>query len=264
MSEIIEPSVAAMIDAPNSPAPVVEPSPAPIETPTPAPEDTSVTPPTEPAPVADPVVPAEPELYDLPDGRKVDAATLAHEWKNNFMPDYTRKSQIAAQVAPQAQQQQPPATQPQTTNAPQTPPWRDPNWVPQTYAEVIDAAKQDIQLDQARQVHEREQATAQINSMVDNQLAEIRKTEPNLSEDLLFQHALKYSFPDLNAAYKNMKDFNLAVKRTEARVQQNIQARAEDPVAVQTQQPSSSNEIDYRRMVNDHRSPLDILRGLKG
>lgn len=259
-----EPNAAAMIETGSDSVATPAPSPAPVETPV-APvttEEQPVTPPTESAPVAAPVVPAEPELYDLPDGRKVDAATLAHEFKNNFMPDYTRKSQIAAQVA-----QQPPAPvapQPQTTNAPQTPPWRDPNWVPQTYAEVIDAAKQDIQLDQARQNYEREQATAQINSMVDGQLAEIRKTEPNLSEDLLFQHALKYSFPDLNAAFKNMKDFNLAVKRTEAQTVKNIQARAEDPVAVQTQQPSSSNEIDYRRMVNDHRSPLDILRGLKG
>lgn len=33
------------------------------------------------------------ELYDLPDGRKVDAKTLSREWKENFMPDYTKKSQ---------------------------------------------------------------------------------------------------------------------------------------------------------------------------
>jgi len=35
----------------------------------------------------------EQELYDLPDGRKVDGKTLSKEWKENFYPDYTRKSQ---------------------------------------------------------------------------------------------------------------------------------------------------------------------------
>lgn len=35
----------------------------------------------------------EEELFEMPDGKKVNAATLAKEWKENFYPEYTRKSQ---------------------------------------------------------------------------------------------------------------------------------------------------------------------------
>jgi hypothetical protein len=37
------------------------------------------------------------ELFDLPDGRKVDAATLSKEWKENFMPEFTKRSQALAE-----------------------------------------------------------------------------------------------------------------------------------------------------------------------
>jgi hypothetical protein len=35
----------------------------------------------------------EQELFELPDGRKVDGKTLSKEWKENFYPEFTRKSQ---------------------------------------------------------------------------------------------------------------------------------------------------------------------------
>ena len=34
----------------------------------------------------------ETELFELPDGRKVDAKTLSHEWKENFYPEFSRRS----------------------------------------------------------------------------------------------------------------------------------------------------------------------------
>lgn len=33
------------------------------------------------------------ELFELPDGRKVDKETLSKEWKENFYPEFTRRSQ---------------------------------------------------------------------------------------------------------------------------------------------------------------------------
>ena len=42
--------------------------------------------------------PAVDELFELPDGRKVDAATLQTEWKDNFAPEYTRKAQELADL----------------------------------------------------------------------------------------------------------------------------------------------------------------------
>jgi hypothetical protein len=35
----------------------------------------------------------EENLFEMPDGKKVDAATLAKEWKENFYPEFTRRSQ---------------------------------------------------------------------------------------------------------------------------------------------------------------------------
>ena len=36
---------------------------------------------------------SEQELYELPDGRKVEASELSKEWKENFYPEFTRRSQ---------------------------------------------------------------------------------------------------------------------------------------------------------------------------
>lgn len=251
----VEPSVVAdsVAETTPSPAPASE-APAPQADTTPQATSDNVPPATQ-------EVASEPQLYELPDGRKVDAETLATEWKEKFMPDYTRKSQIAAQVAKQAS---PATTDNSTNNASQdTPYWRNPDWQPQTYAEVIEAAKAEIKYEQAREQSEKEAYRQTINTVVESQLAEIRKIEPNLSEDLLFAHATKYGFSDLGTAYKNMKDFNLAVKRTEQQVRQNIASRAEDPIAVATQQPNASDGIDYNSISNDYRSPIEMLRSLK-
>lgn len=40
----------------------------------------------------------EKELFELPDGRKVDASTLSKEWKENFYPEFTRRSQQLAEI----------------------------------------------------------------------------------------------------------------------------------------------------------------------
>jgi len=61
--------------------------------------------------------PSEPDLYDLPDGRKVDGQTLAKEWKENFLPDYTRKSQALSEMKDK-------------TTPTEKKPWEDETWVP--------------------------------------------------------------------------------------------------------------------------------------
>ena len=40
----------------------------------------------------------EVELFELPDGRKVDSSTLSKEWKENFYPEFTRRSQKLADI----------------------------------------------------------------------------------------------------------------------------------------------------------------------
>ena len=66
----------------------------PIESPS---EETKTESPAEKVEATEPVEPKV-ELFELPDGRKVDGQTLAKEFKENFIPEFTRKSQELAEL----------------------------------------------------------------------------------------------------------------------------------------------------------------------
>lgn len=192
--------------------PIVEtPSPAPIEpvAPTVDPKE-PVTPPTEPT--------GEVELFELPDGRKVDAVTLSKEWKENFYPDYTRKSQALAAKD----------TQPITTPAPEVPATDE--WVPQTWSEVLQKAKEEMKQDQIREQQEAQQQAQAIEQGVIEQLTAVKTLDPNVNENALFQHALKYKFTDLRLAHQNMQDMASVIKTTQQVTAKNVQKR-NDPVS---------------------------------
>lgn len=175
----------------------------------------------------------------------MDAATLASEWKNNFMPDYTRKSQELAKVAK-------PGDLP--ANGPAAKPYEDPNWVPPNYGEVVRLAKEEAiaeikAAEEARAEHERN-----IEATVVAQLAEIKALDPTLNENALFVHANKFHFTDLRVAHANMKEMADAVKKVQKTTADNIAKRA-DPVSItpgagggQGQPASSfSNAVEYLR-----------------
>jgi len=138
------------------------PAPTPVE---PEATPSAETPEPEAAPVAEtpevepetPETPAEADLYELPDGRKVDGQTLAKEWKENFLPDYTRKSQELAAKDPG----QLPTETPED-------PFADPDYVPGSYREVVDAAKSEIR----REDEERGAATAHAQTAAENAVIE--------------------------------------------------------------------------------------------
>lgn len=195
--------------------------------------------------------PVTEELYELPDGRKVDAATLSKEWKDNFLPEFTRKSQILAQ------QQQPITNNP----APAVDPKDDPNspqFVPKTYAELIQIARdQAIQSIKAEQQSEQQRVQA-AEEHVASELNAIKATDPGLNENALFLHANKYGFTSLPAAYQNMKDMAAVAKTVSQQTQRNIQQRAADPVSTTPGQsgggtppnPSAfQNARDYLRSI---------------
>ena len=48
----------------------------------------------------------EEEVFELPDGRKVDAKTLSKEWKENFYPEFTRRSQKLSEFQKTEQERQ--------------------------------------------------------------------------------------------------------------------------------------------------------------
>lgn len=164
------------------------------------------------------VVP-EVALYELPDGRKVDAETLTKEWKENFLPDYTRKSQILAEQ----DKGKLPVEKP-------TNPLQDPNYIPKTYGEFAKVIKEETLAEIEAKEQAKVDARQALETEVAGQLAEVKAKDPNLSEDALFLHATKYGFRDLRIAYQNMKDMNVLVKNVQKETTKNI-AKRNDPVS---------------------------------
>lgn len=194
--------------------------------------------PTEPQ---EPTAPVEPEaeLYELPDGRKVDAETVAQEYKN-LLSDYTRKSQELSQL------KQPTPVQPEIKE----------EWVPQTYEEIIEKAKQEVFKTFEQQEVEKRQAVEAIETEVSTQLTDVKKLEPTINENQLFAHATKYGFRDLRLAHQNMKDMNLLVKNVQETTAKNI-AKRQDPVSVQ---PGAMGAKPDPRQFG---SAADYLRSIK-
>ncbi len=185
------------------------PAEAPIETPK------EVTPATEES-----VQPTEPELYELPDGRKVDAETLSKEWKENFYPDYTRKSQALAEKEKGDI----------NNNEPAKSPYADPEYMPQSYEEILQVAEERaVKAIEARE-QERVEAQQRLENEVATQLETLKKVDANLNENALFLHANKYGFRDLSVAYQNMKDMSAIAKTVQKTTADNI-AKRNDPVS---------------------------------
>lgn len=174
--------------------------------------------PETPAEVVETVTPTEPELYELPDGRKVDAQTLTKEWKENFLPDYTKKSQALA------------AKETEHITKPINP-LADPNYVPQTYEELAaQIEERTLQKLEAKETARIEQQRA-LEATIEGQLSEIKKADPTVNEMSLFLHANKYGFRDLKVAHQNMRDMSEAMKTVKQQTAADIAKRA-DPVSI--------------------------------
>lgn len=201
--------------------------------------------PVTPAEPTESVQPTEPELYELPDGRKVDGQTLSKEWKENFLPDYTRKSQALA-----AKETLP------INNEPTENPYADPNYIPKSYEEILAVAEdRALKAFEARQNEAIEHQQA-IETEVATQLETLKKTDPNLNENALFLHANKYGFRDLPTAYQNMKDMNDMAKKVQQTTANNIAKRA-DPVSI------TPGATGARPDPSQFSSARDYLRSLK-
>jgi len=230
--------------SPSEATPLEEAEAAPSEA---APEDGTETPaePTAETSTEAPAV-AEPELFELPDGRKVDAATLSREWKENFYPDYTRKSQDLAALT----------KAPTPPGEEKTDPLKDPNYIPPTYDELAAQIETRILTGmserQAREAAERQA----IEDGAIAQLAAVKAVDPNVNEGMLFQHAVKYGFRDLTTAHANMRDMSEAVKKAQTMTKENIAGRA-DPVSAKPGATGVPLNPD------NFASSVDYLRALK-
>jgi hypothetical protein len=222
-------------------APSEETGNVPAEAPSEEPKD------TEAEPIAEPVKEPEVELFDLPDGRKVDAATLSREWKENFMPDYTKKATAVKQF--------------EKENNNETPknPLDDPNYIPPTYAELARQIKEQT----LAELESKEQARVEQRQAIENevaaQLLELKKTDPTLNENALFLHANKYGFRDLKVAHQNMRDIAEAVKKVQTTTAANI-AKRNDPVSTTSTTPGSGGS---RPDPSSFANAIEYLRSLK-
>lgn len=214
-------------------------------------EEEPETTPSEETPTEEPVTPTETpeepvaELYELPDGRKVDAETLSKEWKDNFYPEYTRKSQALAEKEKGNI----------TTETPENP-YADPTYIPKSYEEIIAVAEQRaLARIEAKEQEKATQAKA-VEDFVTTQITELKTSNPKLDENALFAHAVKYGFQDLKSAYQNMQDMGKIAKTVQTKTVKDIQRR-NDPVS--TPGKPLGNAPDPSAF----QSATDYLRSLK-
>lgn len=227
--EPVKEPVTPAVDPAKDPAPVVDPA-APLK--------------------EDPAPPSADQLFELPDGRKVDAAGLATEYKN-LLSDYTPKAQKLAEYEK--------VNKPPVDN---TPEWKKPGYQPQSWAEAIEIAKKEAINELANAAQQEEARVAAIATEVNGQIAALRVKDPQLDENALFLHANKYGFRDLAAAYGNMKDLQKIAVDTEARVLKNIKGRGNDVVSTQPGIVVPSDAIDPN-VVRSAGSALEFLQRLK-
>lgn len=232
----------------SSEAPSPEAVPAPSE-PVKAPEEaTEVTPTEEPAK-------QEETLYETPDGRKVNADQLTKEWKENFYPEYTRKSQRLAEIEKSKEINR-------TEDTPAS--WKNPDYVPKDYAEVIEIAKAEA----IRELQERNQKEQEymksIQTKIETEISELKKLDSTLDENILFQHANKYGFQDLKAAYTNMTDMKKVALDIEKRTLQNLKTREAAPVAGNTATKTADPTAFDPSASRNFQSATDYLRSLQG
>jgi len=221
------------------------------ETPEQPEKDSVVETPETPEPKEEtPEEPVENQLFELPDGRKVDANTLSKEWKENFLPEFTRKSQKLSEY------EKPKETLKEPSQVDPLDPYSaDPDYVPKSYKEIEDRAMQkalrEFKKDQDLTISQ-EKA---LEDAVTNQLKEVETLDPAVNKNALFLHATKYRFSNLTDAYQNMKDMKTMTKKVQDTTVKNISKR-NDPVSTTpgatgaVPDPSVfSSAVDYFRSI---------------
>lgn len=190
--------------------------------------------------------PSEPQLYELPDGRKATPEEVLEEYKK-LQSDYTRKSQELSNYKKPGEPKE----------------YQKEDFEPKSYAELIEIAKQ-AALEEIEQKSlaekEREQ---QLEQEIESKLSEIKKVDPNLDENKLFAHAAKWGFRDLSLAHQNMKEMNNVIESTKKQTIESIQKRSKDPVAGKQKQVATEPSDDYYEGGYTNRSLVDVLREIK-
>lgn len=172
--------------------------------------------------------------YELPDGTKTDAEGLSKAWRDNFMPEYTRKSQELAAIK---------SKQEVKTEQPVQPaPWEDPEWQPEDYKQLgtltaEQAAAMAEQRVWQRILDESERETREQqerDSYIEQETNQLKAIDPKVDVNRVMSHASKFGFASLIPAHQNMKAMDEAARIAEERVLKNMQARSSAPIGLPT------------------------------
>lgn len=161
------------------------------------------------------------ELFDLPDGRKVNAAGLKTEYEN-LLPEFTRKSQELADINREKELNR------TSTNEPD---WKKPDYVPKDYAEVIEIAKAAALEEISSNAQKETERQDGVKAAIEAELITLKSKDPSLDENALFLHANKYGFQNLTHAHSNMADMKKTAVDVEQRTVKNLKTREVDPIS---------------------------------
>ena len=190
------------------------------------------------------VTPPEVTQYEMPDGTKADAETLAKAWKENFMPEYTRKSQeLAALKQSLAPKEDKPVDAPN--------PLDNPDWSPENYGQLSSAIEQKVWKQILESAGEEERQAQERDAYIQREVQELKTLDKDVDVNRVMAHAAKYAYPSLLPAFQNMKAMEDAVRMAEERVLKNIQARSAAPVGSPT---GGSAAVSF---------PADVRTGLE-
>lgn len=263
---VVEYSTDGKPDATPAPAPA-----APVvETPTPAapiqveaPATAQVAPPTETESTPGGSV-AEPQSQPVETfkyaGREVTAKELYEITTQNLLPAYTKATQELSRYKQGGTTINGTETPPVAPNAAQKP-WEDPNWVPESYGDVVKLATENAKEELRRDAELQAQFAEEAKTITDTALAEIRKTDPGLNEDALFSHINKFGFTDVKLGYENFKMVQEA-KREAAAAAAKI-TRQEDPIAGKTGAILAADDGYDPSNIGQYESATDALRAIK-
>lgn len=192
---------------------------------------------------------AEDNLVELPDGRKLPPKEAEAEYRNLYS-EFTRKSQKLATYE---------KGNSEITN---NQPTEKSEWIPQTWEEVLDKAKQTLREDLEREKNDEANFRKQNEEMVVGQLTELKKENPNLNESQLFNHAIKYNFTDLKVAYNNMKDMQASIQKATKLTAENLVKRNAEPISGGSQGGAVFDGDVYDPGARNT-SMVDLLRSMK-
>lgn len=189
-----------------------------------------VTPGATPEVTPESQAPVKVPQYELPDGSRVDAQGLSKAWKENFMPEFTRKSQELSAIKSKMVPKEEP-------KAPTTNPLDNPEWQPGNYGELSSAIEQKVWNQILESASAEERQAAERDAYIQREIEEVKSLDKDVDVNRVMAHAAKYGYSSLIPAHQNLKAMDDAVKLAEERILKNMQARSSAPVGA----PAPSN-----------------------